>query len=101
MGSSLEFTPITLCWRKLNYYVTVSKHLTGESAENVMPEDHADKSIAGKKRLLHDITGVVFPAQYCAETLAFVGFMPGKRMKDALNCCMCVSTGIHTLLVRQ
>jgi hypothetical protein len=57
VGSSLKFTPITVCWRDLSYYVPVPKGLTGAAALNVMPPDAAE-DIAGKKRLLNSITGV-------------------------------------------
>ena len=56
VGSSLEFTPITVCWRDLSYYVPVAKGLTGAAALNIMPDD-AGEDIAGKKRLLNNITG--------------------------------------------
>jgi hypothetical protein len=56
VGSSLKFTPITVCWRDLSYYVPVPKGLTGAAALNVMPLD-AEEDIAGKKRLLNSITG--------------------------------------------
>lgn len=56
VGSELNFTPITVVWRDLNYYVAVPKGLTGAAALNIMPEDAGDE-IKGKKRLLHNITG--------------------------------------------
>jgi hypothetical protein len=57
VGSALKFTPITVVWRSLHYYVSVPKGLTGAAALNVMPSD-APEEIAGKKRLLNRITGV-------------------------------------------
>lgn len=57
VGSTLQFTPITVCWNDMNYYVPVPKGLTGAAALNIMPDD-APEDVRGKKRLLHDITGV-------------------------------------------
>lgn len=56
IASTLRFTPITLVWRDVSYYVPVAKGLSGEAARNIMPKD-ADNAIAGKKRLLNDLTG--------------------------------------------
>jgi hypothetical protein len=56
IASTLKFTPISLVWRNLSYYVTVPKGSTGAAALNVMPED-AGQDIAGKKRLLNNVTG--------------------------------------------
>ena len=56
VGSTLKFTPIVVVWRDLNYYVPVPKGLTGQAAMNIMTEEDGH-NIAGKKRLLHDVTG--------------------------------------------
>jgi hypothetical protein len=56
VASTLAFTPITVVWRHVSYYVPVPKNLQGEAARGIMPAD-AGGELAGKKRLLNDITG--------------------------------------------
>ena len=56
VASALPFTPISLVWRSLCYYVPAAKGATGAAAANVMPKD-AEGGVAGKKRLLHNVTG--------------------------------------------
>lgn len=58
VGRTLSFSPISVVWRNLCYYVPVPTGLVGAAAANVMPKDHPDKELAGKKRLLNDLTGV-------------------------------------------
>jgi hypothetical protein len=57
IASTLLFTPVSVVWQDLSYYVTVAKGLTGAAAVGIMPAD-ADKAIAGKKRLLNNLCGV-------------------------------------------
>lgn len=57
VARTMAFSPISVVWKNLCYYVTVPKGLTGAAAQNVMPSDTKDGSIAGKKRLLNDLTG--------------------------------------------
>lgn len=71
VGSSLKFTPIHVCWRDLSYYVPVAKGLTGAAALNIMPAD-AEEDIAGKKRLLNNITGAFTDPIQCCNTLGAV-----------------------------
>jgi hypothetical protein len=60
VASTLAFTPITVVWRHVSYYVPVPKNLQGEAARGIMPADAGDE-LAGKKRLLNDITGAPLP----------------------------------------
>lgn len=58
VSRTLPFTPISLVWQDLEYYVTVPKGLTGAAAANVMTlETTEDAALIGKKRLLNGITG--------------------------------------------
>jgi hypothetical protein len=60
VASTLAFTPITVVWRYVSYYVPVPKNLQGEAAKDIMPAD-AGGELAGKKRLLNNITGTPLP----------------------------------------
>ena len=86
VGSSLKFTPITVCWRDLSYYVTVPKGLTGAAALNVMPAD-AEEELAGKKRLLNNVTGARHRG-YCSIYHPTI---------SCNNSCLCTakSTSLH------
>ena len=64
VGSTLKFTPITVCWKEIEYFVPVPKGLTGAAALNVMGDD-APADVRGKKRLLHNITGAPPCSQAC------------------------------------
>ena len=84
VGSSLQFTPITVCWRDLSYYVTVPKGLTGAAALNVMPAD-AGEELAGKKRLLNSVTGArQAPFISCGRPYL------SHNMKGVLCMCTCL-----------
>ena len=61
VARTLGFSPISVVWRSLSYYVTVPKGLTGAAAAGIIPEDSEDKALAGKKRLLNDLTGYARP----------------------------------------
>ena len=56
VGAELGYTPITLVWQGLSYYVPLPRGNAGSKSLDVMDAD-SDADVAGKKRLLNDITG--------------------------------------------
>ena len=60
IASQLGFTPISLTWHDLCYYVPAPKQASGAAAKGVVQKGECDDTaLVGKKQLLHSVTGAL------------------------------------------
>lgn len=84
VASQLGFTPISLVWKGLSYYVPAPKNLTGAAAKGVVQKgDTKDEELIGKKQLLHDITGALLQVLVAPLQVFWMG-VPAAM--PVLNC---------------
>lgn len=85
VASQLGFTPISLVWKDLSYYVPAPKNASGAAAQGVVQKgDTKDDELVGKKQLLHGITGVLHSVYHCAP------------LTLRMPCMICFAIYFHT-----